>query len=122
MAAWWPVAGSQADQVGYEDRQWGAFSRQFQRALQDSTAETNQDGEISIAEAAASTETALERDNFNQSPTIAGPAKDVALFSTSKAGPGSQKYRTLHAVVVGINKYKQTGADLQGAVNDAKGL
>lgn len=118
------VAGSQADKYGFDDQktQSGAFSHRFQRALQDLAADTNQDGRISIAEAAASTRTALRRDNFDQDPTVAGAASDVALFSTSKPKPGDEKYKTVHAVVVGINKYREVGANLRGAVNDAKGF
>jgi hypothetical protein len=118
------VAGSQADKFGFEDQktQSGAFSLRFQRALQDLGADTNQDGRISIAEAAISTRTALKRDSFDQEPTVAGPAGDVALFSTGKPKPGDEKYRTVHAVVVGINKYKEGGANLRGAVNDARGF
>jgi hypothetical protein len=118
------VAGSQADKYGFEDgkTQSGAFSVRFQRALKDPAADINQDGLISIAEAAAFTRTALKRDNFDQSPTVAGQANDIVLFSTSSPKPGSQKYKAVYAVVVGINKYRQAGADLRGAVNDAKGF
>ena len=118
------IAGSQADKYGFEDpkTQSGAFSLRLQRALKDVAADTNEDGQISIAEAAAFTRAALKRDNFDQTPTVAGQADDVALFSTSKPMPGSEKYKTVHAVIVGINKYRQAGADLRGAVNDAKGF
>ena len=102
----------------------GAFSVRFQSVLlKDPAADTNQDGLISIAEAAAFTRTALKRDNFDQFLlTVAGQANDIALFSTSSPKLGSQKYKAVHAIVVGINKYKQAGADLRGAVNDAKGF
>ena len=116
------VAGSQADKYGFDDPKTksGAFSFRFQHALKDVTADTNEDGQISIAEAVAFTRTALKRDKFDQTPTVAGQADDVALFSTSNPIPGSEKYKTVHAVIVGINKYKQVFASIQGAVNDAK--
>jgi Caspase domain len=118
------VAGSQADKYGYEDPKTssGAFSLRFQRALQDPSADTNQDGLISVAEAAAFARTTLKRDGFDQSPTVAGNASEVALFSSSKSKPAPERYKTVFAVVVGINKYKQPGANLRGAVNDARGF
>lgn len=118
------VAGSQADKYGFEDSKTesGAFSLRFQRALQDPSADTNQDGQISVAEAVAFTRNALKRDGFDQSPTVVGNASDVALFSSSKSKPLPEKYKTVFAVVVGINKYKQQAANLRGAVNDARGF
>lgn len=118
------VAGSQADKYGYEDAktQSGAFSLRFQRALQDPSADTNQDGLISVAEAAAFARITLKRDGFDQSPTVAGNASDVSLFASGKSKSAPERYKTVFAVVVGINKYKQQGANLRGAVNDAKGF
>lgn len=118
------VAGSQADGVSYDDptTQSGAFSRRFQQALQDARADSNQDGQVSVAEAVAFTRNRLKQDNFDQSPTVAGQASEIALFSTSNTLQGTEKYKVVHAVVVGVNKYRQAGADLLGAVNDAKGF
>ena len=118
------VAGSQADKYGFEDSktQSGAFSLRFQRALLDPRADTNQDAQISVAEAVAFTSKTLKEDNFDQLPTVAGQADGIALFSTAKAGHGVEKYKTVHAVVVGVNRYRQSDVDLRGAVNDAQGF
>jgi hypothetical protein len=117
------VAGSQADEFGYDDPSGpgGAFSIRFQRALQDVKTDTNQDGQISVSEAVASTEDKLRQSNFHQIPTIAGKASEIALFSATSAPQKFEKYKVVHAVVVGINKY-QGGSSmaLQGAVNDAE--
>jgi cell division septum initiation protein DivIVA len=118
------IAGSQAGQLAYEDGKagTGAFSIRFQSALQNPFADINQDGRISLAEAAAFTRTALRRDGFDQVPTVAGPAMDtVALFASGKR-PEATRYRKLIAVVVGINKYQQPNSELRGAVNDAMGF
>jgi hypothetical protein len=118
------VAGSQADKSGSDDgtTESGAFSFRFQRALQDPRADVNQDGQITVAEAAIFTKNALIRDGFDQVPTVAGQAAEISLFSTHKPKPGTEKYRTVYAVVVGINNYRQEGANLRGPVNDAKGF
>jgi hypothetical protein len=118
------VAGSQADKYGFDDpkTESGAFSHRFQGALQDPSADTNRDGQISVAEAVVFSRSALKRDGFDQSPTVAGNAGDVALFSSSKSKPSPEKYKTVFAIVVGINKYKPQGADLRGALNDARGF
>ncbi len=118
------VAGSQADRYGFEDSktQSGAFSLRFQRALQDPSADANQDGKISIEEAAIFAKAALRRDGFDQSPTVAGAASDVALFATDRVRSEPKKYKRVFAVVVGINKYRQPNVNLRGAVNDARGF
>ena len=119
------VAGSQADKFGLEDSKTnsGAFSFRFQSALYDPAADINQDGQISISEAAALAQSMLKRDGFNQSPTVAGNANDVAIFASSKSQSVSKKYGKVYAVVIGINKYKLSGgASLNGPVNDAKGF
>lgn len=119
------VAGSQANQYGFDDgkNKSGAFSFRFQHALQDPLADTNQDGQISIAEAVTFTRNTLTRDGFHQSPTVAGVANDIALFSSSKSKPLPEKYQTVFAVVIGINEYRQQSANsLLGAVNDARGF
>ncbi len=99
------VAGSKADQFAYDDGTSGAFSSRFQRYLQDPAADLNKDGQISIEEAATLTTDALSRDAFDQSPTVAGNATEIALFASNMPAAASQNYRTVHAVVVGINKY-----------------
>ncbi len=119
------VAGSQADAFGYDDPRThsGAFSFRFQKALQDPAADSNQDGQVSVAEAAKMAGDALERDGFAQAPTVAGNVNDIALFCRSKSGCGPKKYQTVFAVVVGVNKYRDDQAmSLEGAVNDAKGF
>lgn len=118
------VAGSQADRPGFDDgnKKAGAFSLRFQQALQDPGADTDQDGQVSIAEAVTFTRNRLKQDNFDQSPTVAGQASEIALFSTTTAAAGSEKYKVVHAVVVGVNRYRQVGVGLLGAVNDAEGF
>lgn len=118
------VAGSQANRPGFEDlkAKAGYFSLRFQQALKDSRADTNQDGQVSIAEAVTFARNRMKKDGHDQSPTVAGQASEIALFSTTESLPRTEKYKVVHAVVVGINKYRQTTSDLLGAVNDAQGF
>jgi Caspase domain len=118
------VAGSQADKYGFDDAksQSGAFSLRFQRALLDPRADTNQDEQISVTEAVTFTRNILKEDRFDQSPTVAGQANEITLFSTTKSIQGSEKYKTVHAVIVGVSRYSHATADLRSAVNDAKGF
>jgi hypothetical protein len=81
------VAGSQAGKYGFEDQetQSGTFSHRFQRALQDLTADTNQDSRISIAEAEPPHERHLSETTLIRIRRL--PAQPLTLHSSPQAGP-----------------------------------
>jgi hypothetical protein len=117
------VAASQADHFAFDDgaNKAGAFSLRFRRALADPASDTNHDGVISVNEAVRQATTALRRDKFEQTPTLVGRGEAIELFSSAHVSQ-RQRYKVVHAVIVGINRYQGAVPALYSAANDANGF
>lgn len=113
---------SRANQVGYETTiegvPRGAFTHYLLEALQDPASDVDKDGRISISEALLAANEQLARSQTAQSPAILGGDSSVCLFASRKIAASAQDPGKLHAVLVGIAKYKEPGMQLAGPTND----
>ena len=115
--------GSRSGQFGYETnikgKPHGAFTFQFIDALRDATVDRDGDGRISILEAAIEAGRRVLAFGNPQTPVVAGEADRIALFAAGRRPSGVPAEGTLHALVVGIGKYRQPAlTELRGPAND----
>ena len=114
--------GSRSGQFGYETnikgKAHGAFTAQFTDALRDAKADRDGDGRISILEATVAAGRRVLASGLRQTPVVSGDADRMALFAASRRPRGERAEGTLHALVVGVGKHRQSGLTLMGPPND----
>jgi len=117
----WCVA-SRTGQFGFESFQhgkpYGAFTFHFADALRDRGADVDGDGRVSILEAVLATAPRIATEGNRQTPIVAGDADRIALFAAGSPTAGSRTKAVLHALLIGVAKYKHAGMDLRGPPND----
>lgn len=118
------IAGSRADQVGYEKLLGGnfrgAFSYHFIRLLAEASTDANKDGQVSLWEAVFASQKELATERTAQNPVILGEGQSVSLFATAPIQEAERPALTLRVALVGINNYVMLGGDLRGPVNDVR--
>ncbi len=115
--------GSRSGQVGYETLEMpgkphGAFTFHLTDALRDPEADVDGDGRISLIEATVTAGRRILRTGPPQTPVVAGDAEAVSLFASGKRAGGERAQGTLHALLVGVGKYRLPNMRLLGPGND----
>jgi hypothetical protein len=116
--------GRFAFQTDVDGKAFGAFTYQFASALADSSSDYNGDGQISLLEAVVESGRRILRASLQteayQTPTVAGDAAGVTLFSARKVRSAGRTRGNLHAVLIGVGKYRDPDSnDLgPGPLND----